>query len=304
MDVVKVKSYAKLNLTLDITGAEGGYHLLDSLVCTVNVCDDIVAKKRKDNLINVYMHGKGSESIPPERNNAVKAGEKFVSTFGTKGADITIYKDIPMGAGMGGSSADVSGVLNAMAKLYDIQDEEKIKALADSLGSDTGYLLKGGFARMTGRGEKVEDLGTCEKLFFLLLLPKDGVSTPDCFRLYDELNAEKSSRTQAAINALKAGDLHALGSCIGNDLYEAGARLTPTVKTAMEEALSFSPLGAGMTGSGSGVFALFETEELCLWAKSRYKGKARAYVVWTVTPQEKKGWKNPFALSEEERKML
>ena len=81
------------------------------------------------------MHGLGSDRIPPERNNAVKAGEAFVAAFGTRGADIRICKDIPMGAGLGGSSADAAGVLNALAKLYGVQDRQALKALADTLGS-------------------------------------------------------------------------------------------------------------------------------------------------------------------------
>mgnify|MGYP001623753385 FL=1 len=109
----KVRSWAKLNLSLNISGVSGGYHLLDSVVCSVDICDTVCAKARSDALVNVYMHGLGSENIPPEKNNAVRAGEAFVAAFGTRGADIDIYKDIPLGAGLGGSSADAAGVLNA-----------------------------------------------------------------------------------------------------------------------------------------------------------------------------------------------
>ena len=156
--MVKIKSYAKINLTLEILGVEGGYHLLDSLVASVDMFDLIVLKKRKDKLSRVVMKGMGSESIPPEKNVALKAAELFSETFSKGGAEITVYKNIPIGAGLGGSSADAAGVLNGMAKLYGVEDREKLKALADSLGSDTGYMLSGGFARMQGRGEKVTPL--------------------------------------------------------------------------------------------------------------------------------------------------
>ena len=92
-----------------------------------------------------------------------------------------------------------------------------------------------------------------------------------------------------------------------NDLFRAAYSLNEEVGTAYEEAASFSPLGAAMSGSGSSVFALFETKELCEWAKSRYKGKFRGFVVKTVIPDytavgKKKGkaLRNPFALSQEE----
>jgi 4-diphosphocytidyl-2C-methyl-D-erythritol kinase len=79
------------------------------------------------------------------------------------------------------------------------------------------------------------------------------------------------------------------------------------VEKAYDEAKSFSPLGVTMSGSGSCVFAMFETKELCEWAKSRYKGKFRTYVVKTIIPdytsaakKTAKAWRNPFVLSEEE----
>lgn len=146
-----MKSYAKVNLSLNVTGAAGGYHLIDSVLASIDIYDTVCVKPRGDRLVNVYMHGLGSENILPERNNAVRAGEAFVSAFSTKGADIEIYKDIPMGAGLGGSSADAAGVLNAMAALYKVTDRAALKGLADALGSDTGYMLGGGFARVAAR---------------------------------------------------------------------------------------------------------------------------------------------------------
>ena len=177
----KVRICAKVNLSLNISGTSGGMHLIDTVVAPVDIYDTVCAKPRADTLVNVYMHGRGSESIPPEANNAVKAGEAFVAAFGTRGADIEIYKDIPMGAGLGGSA----GVLNALAKLYKVGDRAALKEIADSLGSDTGYMLGGGFARLTGRGERAEPLSCPKDLHMLLFLPPSPVSTAECYRRYD-----------------------------------------------------------------------------------------------------------------------
>ncbi|MBQ8320673.1 MAG: 4-(cytidine 5'-diphospho)-2-C-methyl-D-erythritol kinase [Clostridia bacterium] len=308
MNYVKVKAYAKLNLTLEIVGRSGGFHLLDSLVTSVDLFDLVKVKKRKGKFSSVVMHGMGSEEIPPEQNNALKAAERFSQKFGVDGVEITVFKNIPLGGGLGGSSADAAGVLSAMQTLFGIQDDEGVAAIADELGSDVRYMLKGGFARMCGRGERIEPIEEIkDKLWFLLLCPKEGVSAGAAYRKYDELNASDFSlgNTTRAINALKSGDTAGLGGAFKNDLYPAAAALQPTVKEAVESAESFSPLGAGMTGSGSCAFALFETKELCEWAKSRYKGKAQAYVVSSVTPkrwkkQEKSRWGSPFALTREE----
>lgn len=308
MNTVKIKSYAKINLTLEILGVEGGYHLLDSFVASVDIFDLIVLKKRKDKLSRVIMRGMGSESIPPEKNVALRAAELFSETFGTGGAEVTVYKNIPIGAGLGGSSADAAGVLNGMAQLYGVEDREKLKNIADSLGSDTGYMLSGGFARMQGRGEKITPLELDKRLYFLLLCPPEGVSSKACYQKYDELPRTlewRESMTEGCIAALRQNDISEGGRYLTNDLFVPALHINPDVETARREALSFSPFGATMTGSGSGVLALFETKELCEWAKSRYRGKFRAYVVSTVTPDYTKtkksnAFRNPFVLSDEE----
>ncbi len=283
---VRVKAYAKLNLTLAITGAENGYHNLDSLVCTVDLYDLIKLKKRKDNLVTVEMHGQGTETLAHEDNNAVKAAEAYIKAFGTGGADIKIFKNIPVGAGLGGSSADISGVLRGMAMLYGKGGEGQLKELADSLGSDTGYLLTGGYARLTGRGEKVERLKSNMRLNFLLLLPQGGVSTAQCYRLYDSLPKTEQS-SQPAVDALLNGDAEGLGRGLFNALYAPAVKLNGGVETAFKELESFAPLGVNMTGSGSGVYALFDSPEMCAYAKSRYLGKCRCIQLKSYIPKIK-----------------
>lgn len=314
MNSVKIKSYAKINLTLEIQGVENGFHLLDSAVANIDICDTIYLKKKKGKYSNVIMHGQGSEHIPPEKNNALKAAEAFSAAFGTDGAEITVFKDIPIGAGLGGSSADICGVLNGMARLYGIEDREKVKALADTLGSDTGYMLNGGFARMQGRGEQVTPIKTDMTLYLLVICPKSSVSAGACYQKYDELPhtlAWRESQTENCIRALLEKDVNGVGASLTNDLYVPALHVNDDVLTAYEQARSFSPLGACMSGSGSAVFALFETKDLCVWAKSRYKGKFRVFTAKTIVPdytgtkKQKLGiWRSPYRLSEEEESLL
>lgn len=278
---VRIKAYAKLNLTLSVTGSLGGYHMIDSLVCSVDLFDLIVLKKRKDDKVTIEMHGQDTELLPYEQNNAAKAAESYIKAFETRGVDIKIYKNIPLGAGMGGSSADAAGVLRGMTKLYGAGSEKQLKELADSLGSDTGYMLTGGYARLTGRGENVEYIDSKLRLNFLMLKPRGGVSTAECYRLYDAMPQPVKS-SQNAIQAVISEDRAALGKCLNNALYAPAATLNPDVKTAFDELTSFSPLGVCMTGSGSAVFALFENAEFCAWAKSRYRGKFHCIQLKTI----------------------
>ncbi len=314
MNSVKIKSYAKINLTLEIQGVEKGFHVLDSVVANIDVCDTVYLKKKAGKYSNVVMHGQGSEKIPPEKNNALKAAEAFSAAFGTDGAEITIFKDIPIGAGLGGSSADICGVLNGMARLYGMKDREKLKELADTLGSDTGYMLNGGFARMQGRGEQVTPLQTQTTLYLLLICPKSPVSAGECYKKYDELPhtlALRESQTESCIRALAGKDVKGVGMSLTNDLYVPALHVNGDVLTAYEEAKAFSPLGTNMSGSGSAVYALFETKELGEWAKSRYKGKFRVFTAKTIVPDytgaKKKRlglWRSPYRLSEEEEGLI
>ncbi|MDE6355622.1 MAG: 4-(cytidine 5'-diphospho)-2-C-methyl-D-erythritol kinase [Clostridia bacterium] len=313
----RIKAYAKLNLTLDILGTSGDFHMLDSLVCSVDLFDLIKIHRRTDDKITIEMHGMGTELIEPEKNNAYLAAKKYQTRFNCGGADIKIFKNIPVGAGMGGSSANAAGVLRGMAKLYGAGSEAQLKELADELGSDTGYMLSGGFARISGRGERVQSLNVTKKLHFFALFPEGGVSTPKCYALYDKLagtchsapdchsapnchserraqpaaeesfcalqsNFPRKNQTQSAINALASGNLNALGGCLSNALTAPATHLNPHIAEAIEELKSFSPLGVSMTGSGSAVYALFESKELCEWAKSRYRGKHACLVLNSI----------------------
>lgn len=252
--------------------------MLDSLVCTVDLYDLIVLKKRKDGLVNIEMRGRGTENLPPEDNNAYKAAKAYISAFSTCGADITIYKNIPVGAGLGGSSADAAGVLTGMAKLYGKGSERQLEELAATLGSDTPFMVSGGFARMRGRGERLEKLRANKRLDFLLLIPPHPVSTAGCYSLYDK-NPSPAHFSDEAIAALEEGDIKKLGGELFNDLYGAAQSLNPEIGQAVGELKAFDPAGVCMTGSGSAVFALFENREFCEYAKNRYRGNFEKIVV-------------------------
>lgn len=280
MESVRVKAYAKVNLTLIITGTGGGYHLLDSIVATVDMYDLIILKKRKDRLVSIDMRGMDSESIPFEQNNAVKAAELFIEKFGTNGVDIKIFKNIPMQAGLGGSSADAAGVLNGLKKLYKINDLPSLKLIADMTGSDTKYMLTGGYARLSGRGDIVRGIESKLKLNMLMLIPESGVSTAQCFSLFDRTGIAGGNSDRAE-NALISDDLKSLSENLSNALATPAICLNGEIKECFDDLRAFCPLAVNMTGSGSGVYALFENREMCDYAKSRYLGKAKAYCLKT-----------------------
>lgn len=295
MNTVRRNAYCKLNLTLDITGRAGDHHLIDSLAVTVDLCDKVSVTRRKDRKIGIRMRGLGSETLAPEENNAYKAACAFRERFGTDGVDITVWKNIPFSAGLGGSSADTAAVIAGMGALFSVKDPKALKEVADSCGSDASFLLTGGLARLGGRGERVEPL-PFRKLFFLVILPEGGVSTAAAYRAFDEMGLPGGKRTEEAASLIGSAPAWAARS-FGNDLYPAAKALNPAVEEAYLSAKSLSPLGASMTGSGSAVFAMFETKELAQWAKTKVRG--RSFVAESVLPKQR-FVRSPFALGEGE----
>ncbi len=269
---VKEKAYAKINLALNVCGIKDGYHLLDGVMTTVDLYDTLHVSKRKDKLITVRAFGRTEylSEFVPEKDNAYKAAKSFMEKYNTFGADISIQKRIPLSGGMGGSSADASAVLRAMKKLYKVQDD--LSDLANTLGSDTAYLLNGGFARISGRGEIIQKLDVKTKLNFVAVYPNVGVNTAECFKTFDSCDfSGEVSNVDSLIDGLKKAENYSWCKECKNALYPSAAKLSQNVKSAYESVLSLSPLAAFMTGSGACVVGLFETKELCSWAADKLK---------------------------------
>lgn len=285
---IRNKAYAKINLSLNVYNCENGYHNLDSVVSTIDLYDEIIVSKRRDDKINLVMRGIGEDVLSGTDNNAYKAAKLFKETFNTKGVDIKIVKHIPLSGGLGGSSADIAGVLNALKELFDVDGD--VKSLADRLGSDSGYLLTGGFARIRGRGEIVDTISSNIEFWVVLAYSETGVNTAECFKKYDEMPTEvKLSNTEEMISALENGDFDGVIKQIGNDLALPAISLCEEMNKNLQALKELNPLCASVSGSGSTTFAIFETKELALWAVDRLRRKGfNVEVVPTIIPKQPK----------------
>ena len=267
---VKIKSYAKINLTLNVGKVINGFHPIDSIVSTIDIYDEIFLSKRKDDAIMLTMHGLGEYDIRTEENNAYKAAKLFCEEFKTKGVNIEIRKRIAIGGGLGGSSADVAGVLRGLKKLYDIDAD--VKPLADKLGSDCGYMLVGGTARISGRGEKVKRIKRDLDGYVIIAYCEKGVSTKECYALFDKLVGEfLNANNDEVEQAIEEGDFNGLVKNISNGLSLPAENLCSDIQKNLEIIKALSPSACSVTGSGSCIFILYETKELCLWAADKLK---------------------------------
>ena len=256
---------AKINLTLDIVGTrEDGYHLLESIFQSVDICDVVVARKRLGRRITLDAPGC---DCPVEKNTAYKAAVAFFAYTGLcKGVHLSVAKRIPQQAGMGGGSADAAGVLVALNRLFKTGlTTAQLCEIGLTVGADVPFCVMGGTAYVTGIGEGLQALPSIPGCAIVVAQPNEGISTKEAYAAVD--NAEILARPDngAAIAALEQGDL--AGVCRqAVNVFESATNLEG-VKDIRRRMEAFNPLCSQMTGSGSCVFAIFENEddaEACL----------------------------------------
>lgn len=209
-----------------------------------------------------------SDGVPLNRKNTCyKAAELFSARAKIKdfGAEITINKNIPSMAGLGGGSSDAAAVLRILNKLYgtDLKNEELISVAAD-VGADVPFLINGGCALCLGIGEKITEIKSYKKYFVLLVKPKFGISTPQAYKAFDDKGLKSENRSKAMLSAFGEGS--DISNYLSNDLELAVGN--EEIFKIEEKLINLGASGSKMTGSGSCVFGLFESKAACEAAKN------------------------------------
>lgn len=251
--MIQERACAKVNLTLGVTGRRSdGYHTLDSLMVTTDLCDDVTVTRCREVIVTC------TGMFLPYRNTLRAAAERYRALTG-RGARIYVYKRIPAEAGLGGGSADAAAVLRGMQRLYGEAEERDLYDIALRVGADVPFCLQGGLCRAQGVGEVLTPFRLGAPLHLVLAKPAAGVSTR---ALFERLNLPQPlPDTARAMAALSGGDVRALGPLLCNALQAEAEALVPEIGTLRQRLLALGALGACMTGSGSAVFGLFETAE-------------------------------------------
>lgn len=248
MDSVKVKVYAKINLSLNVGFKDGLYHDLDTVMTSVDLYDVVSVVKRTDKNINVSLNGKKVAS-----SNAMKAALLLQNRYNTEGADIFVQSGIPSDGGLGGSSADAAAVIRATDVLYGLSlKESDMIDIGIKIGSDVPYMLFGGYARLRGKGEFFTRFEGPEGK--VLVSGMGSVNTAECFKRFDLQNKQGLvSDNDAFLRELKRGSFNDCGKYFLNALSAAAETLNPHIGK-IKEIMRVSGLDACMTGSGAYVF--------------------------------------------------
>ncbi len=254
-----VPAPAKLNLFLHVTGRRtDGYHLLQSVFMLIDWCDTLHFECNDQG--RIQRHDLGAP-LPADDLITRAATLLRQSTGTTQGADISIDKQIPAQAGMGGGSSDAASTLLALNRLWKLNlGLPALEKLGLELGADVPFFLRGRNAWVEGVGEQITPI-ELPPARFCVIKPPAGLETATIFR-HEKL--ERS--TKPATIAVFAADPYGFGQ---NDLQPVAKLLCPEVSKALD-LLESHGLQARMTGSGSAVFAHCATGKAAIQAPDQW----------------------------------
>lgn len=253
-----VPAPAKLNLSLDVVGTrEDGYHLLEMIMQTIDLYDTLELQAAGAITLACDLPGLPCD----ERNLAVQAAKAFFEETGlSSGVEIRLKKRIPHGAGMGGGSADAAAVLKGLNQLFGAGlSLQQLCKIGLRLGADVPFCLTGGTVLACGVGEILTPLPPLPACTLLVAKPDEGISTPAAYRAYDACTDVVHPDTTKLVELLKTQNLAEFSARMGNVLEEAVTM--PEIGRIRETMLASGALGSRMTGSGSAVFGVFDSED-------------------------------------------
>ena len=255
MNKIKLKSYAKINLCLDIVNKRpDGYHNLRTIMQSLDLFDQIEIQTSKD----IQIESDHPDVPLNETNLAYKAAKAIFEKVGIKeGAKIRIAKNIPIAAGLAGGSSNAAAVLHGLNILYGLNLKiSQLVYIGKSLGADVPFCVVGGTVLATGIGDRLNILPPIKEYNVLLVKPNVGVSTKD---VYSKVNIQDlSSRPdiEKAVKSIENHDLPGLTSSMGNVLEPITSLMVKEVLEIKNMMLTMGADGAIMCGSGPTVFAI------------------------------------------------
>ena len=275
-----MKEYApaKINLFLDvIRKREDGYHDLGTVFQTVDAGDTVEATLREDGEIHLTYNE--PQNYPLESDLVFKAAKALKEYAACSlGADIHLTKVMPLGAGLGGGSADAAATLRLLNRLWNLNlPFETLESIGVRLGADVPFLVRGGTAFAEGIGERltfVEPLDLPENAALLIATPLDSVPTKDAYAGVPKSGPDRWEQYKAAWTA------QFLNPASYFNAFEIS--VFPTHPLVAEMKQKFIELGADvalMSGSGASVFGIFKTKEQAEKAAAAMKPISRYQAV-------------------------
>ena len=260
--VVYKEARAKINLSLLITGRKSdGYHTLDSIIFFVSFCDRL--SFRIDEELSLEISGPFSDSLENGRNNlTIQAAEAFKKECKLNtGVAISLEKNIPVSAGLGGGSTNAAVTLLALNELCKTGlTSASLAEIGLSIGADVPVCLFGETARVQGIGEEIQPFVFPHKFGVVLVNPGVPISTAKVFSRFNSGFSEFMSAD--TLNELSAMQNFRPFTALRNDLELPATQLCPEISRVLGVLRSETDcIVSGLSGSGPTCFGLFQTLE-------------------------------------------
>jgi len=274
MKSLHIRSYAKINLCLNITGKrKDGYHELDMIMVPISLHDSLVVDtlaKSPDNFVTVDDFSIGSFNY----NLATFSIDKLRSVYHfDEKFSILIHKVIPIQAGLGGGSSNAACSLKAVNDLLKLGvSDEELMEIGKTLGCDIPFFIKCKPARCKGIGEILEPIEIKNNYYVLIVKPEAGCSTKEVYAMADTMDLSICN-VDNVVKALQEGDDDLLAASIGNSLQAPAIALVPQIQTIIDELHDCGLKIVQQTGSGSAVFALSTDKKLLKKVLKQFENK-------------------------------
>ena len=279
MDSYEITACAKLNLFLRVRGIlPNGYHSLYSIMQEIDLADTLTINIYPERETGFDIKCIGRNDIDPDKNLCSKAKDRFFSYLRKKEGsidkipyiEIVLTKKIPSESGMGGGSSDAAAVLMVLQEHFGNPfTDEELNQLAVNVGADVPFFLYGGTCLCEDVGEDITYLESLAGIPLLIVKPSRGVSTPECFRAIDSKPLPEFDEQRYAdyIESLKSEEKAPLerflagGDLLTNDLEIPSLEMLDDIADAKAALAGTGASFVRMTGSGSAVFAMYDSED-------------------------------------------
>ena len=262
MRKVRLRAYAKVNFALDIIGLRAdGYHDIATVMQSISLSDEVEIERIAEGFEFTF-EPEGAEIGPPERNTAYVAWKSLQrSTGDALPASVRLRKWIPVGAGLGGGSADAAALLVGLNELFDLGlRADELREVGARVGADVPFCISGGTALGESVGEMLTPLPGPPAQHLVLAKPHRSADTGEIYRAHDAAGTESARCVEPVVSALQSRSLRDLAASVGNDLTSVTSDLVPEVAALERELLAREALGATMSGSGTAVYGIFDDE--------------------------------------------
>ena len=267
--MLEEKASAKVNLCLKIVGQKSdGFHLLDSIVGFTEFGDHLSFKKSDE--LKLTAKGAFSDQIPVDKSNLILKAAELLRTINNikTGAHITLTKNLPPSAGLGGGSSDAAATIRGLSRLWGT-DLPEIDDLM-KIGSDLPVCINQKTQHMKGFGEVLEEINTFPNLPILLVNPLKKVSTQTVFRMLKNKKNPPLSKYEKLFQAKKDWINWLLLQ--RNDLMEPAVKVEPVISEVLRLiSKQISVEKVSMSGSGATCFGIFENKHDCDLAMKRVR---------------------------------